>query len=63
MIAVPVADAIKSFYDYRSDADRANPLGCGESYHLPPTSVLSFANMLDTERRAALSAKVRATFL
>lgn len=34
MIAMPVADATKAFYDYRSDADRANPfdLGCGESF-------------------------------
>jgi len=30
MLVVP-GHAFKAFYDYRSDADRQNPLGCGES--------------------------------
>jgi len=32
-MGMPVApvDAAFAFYDYRSDADRNNPLGCGES--------------------------------
>ena len=27
---VTLVDGHKGFYDYRGDADRANPLGCGE---------------------------------
>ena len=33
LVSMPLSsvDAAKAFYDYRSDADRANSLGCGES--------------------------------
>lgn len=43
LMAMPVAlvDANKAYYDYRSDADRANPVGCGE--HISSSLVRSWA--------------------